>query len=239
MTGALAGRTALVTGASRGIGAAVARALAAAGARVVLTARSADALEVLAGALPHGALALPADLVRPAAAAALAASARAALGGDPDIVVHAAGTFPLAPIETLDDAALDAAFAVNAAAPLRLTREVLPGMRARGSGHVVTIGSVADRATFPANAAYAATKHAVRAAHETLRAETIGSGVRATIVSPGATDTPIWDAHDPDHADHLPSRDEMLRAEDVADAVLWVVTRPAHVNVEEIRVARS
>lgn len=239
MSGALAGRTALVTGASRGIGAAVARALAGAGARVVLVARSATVLERLAAELPHGALALPADLARPGAAAALAASARAALGADPDIVVHAAGTFPLAPVEETGDEALDEAFALNAIAPLRLAREVLPGMRARGSGHLVTIGSVADRAVFPANAAYAATKHAARAAHETLRAETVGSGVRATLVSPAATDTPIWDPHDPDASPHLPSRGEMLRAEDVADAVCWAVTRPAHVDVEELRLGRS
>lgn len=239
MSAALAGRTALVTGASRGIGAAVARALAEAGARVVLVARSADLLGRLAAELPHGAMALPADLARPGAAAALAASARAALGADPDVVVHAAGTFPLAPVEELTDAAIDDALALNTAALLRLAREVLPGMRARGSGHLVTIGSIADRATFPANAAYAAAKHAARAVHETLRAETAGSGVRVTLVSPAATDTPIWDPHDPDASPHLPSRAAMLRAEDVADAVRWAVTRPAHVDIEELRLGRA
>jgi NADP-dependent 3-hydroxy acid dehydrogenase YdfG len=79
----------------------------------------------------------------------------------------------------------------------------------------------------------------VRALHETLRAETAGTGVRATLISPAATDTPIWDAHDPDGSPHLPSRAAMLRAEDVADAVCWAVTRPAHVDVEELRLARS
>lgn len=239
MSGALAGRSALVTGASRGIGAAVARALAEAGARVVLVARSASDLEHLAATLPHAALALPADLSRAGSAAALAASARAALGADPDIVVHAAGTFPLGPVEQASDVEIDAALALNTAAPLRLTREVLPGMRSRGTGHIVTIGSVADRNVFPSNALYAATKHAVRVVHETLRAETRGSGVRATLVSPAATDTPIWDPYDPDASEFLPSRAEMLRAEDVADAVLWAVTRPPHVDIEELRLARS
>lgn len=236
---ALAGRTALVTGASRGIGAAVARALATAGARVALVARSAATLDALAAALPHGALALPADLVRPAAAAALAASARAALGADPDIVVHAAGTFPLGPVEEVRDEVLEEALALNAAAPLRLTREMLPGMRARGSGHVVTIGSLADRYVHPANAVYAASKHAARAFHETLRAETRGTGVRATLIAPAATNTPIWDPHEPDASPDLPSRAEMLHAEDVAEAVVWAVTRPAHVDIEELRLARS
>jgi NADP-dependent 3-hydroxy acid dehydrogenase YdfG len=112
-------------------------------------------------------------------------------------------------------------------------------MRSRGTGHIVTIGSVADRHVFPSNAVYAATKHAVRAVHETLRAETRGSGVRATLISPAATDTPIWDPYDPDASAVLPSRAEMLRAEDVADAVLWAVTRPPHVDIEELRLARS
>lgn len=239
MSGPLVGRTALVTGASRGIGAACARALANSGARVVLVARSADALTALAAALPHDAAALPADLAQAAAAPTVAAGAREILGGDPDILVHAAGTFPLAPMEQVDDEALDLALALNTAAPLRLTREFLPGMRQHPYAHIVTVGSIADRYVFPANAVYAATKHAVRAAHEVLRAETRGSAVRTTLVSPAATDTPIWDPYDPDASADLPSRGEMLRAEDVADAVLWAVTRPAHVNVDELRISRA
>jgi NADP-dependent 3-hydroxy acid dehydrogenase YdfG len=235
----LAGRTAVVTGASRGIGMAVARSLSSLGSFVVAVARSADALEQLVRELPSGGIALPSDLSRKAAAAAVASSVRSELGTEPDIVVQAAGTFPLASIEATDDATLDAALALNTVAPLRLVRAFLPGMRARGSGHIVTIGSVADRTILPGNAAYAATKHAVRALHEVLRAETRGSGVRATLISPSATDTPIWDPHDPDRSAHLPSRSEMLRAEDVADAVTWAVTRPAHVDIEELRLSRS
>lgn len=239
MTAPLAGRTALVTGASRGIGAATVRTLAGLGARVVLVARSAPELEALAASLPHGAAALPADLTRPGAAEALVTAARALLGALPDITVHAAGTFPLAPLEALQDDELDATLALHVAFPLRLMRAMLPELRARGAGHLVLIGSVADRTVFPGNAAYAATKHALRAAHEVLRAETRGSGVRTTLVSPAATDTPIWDPHAPDATPHLPARAEMLRAADVADAVGWAVTRPSHVDVEELRIARS
>lgn len=239
MTGSLVGRTALVTGASRGIGAACARALAALGARVVLVARSEAALVALARTLPHDPFVLPQDLMRPDAAGRVLEAARAALGDAPDVTVHAAGTFPLSPVEDLRDDELDAALALHVAFPLRFTRVLLPALRRRGSGHVVMIGSVADRTVFPANAAYAATKHALRAAHEALRAETRGSGVRATLISPAATDTTLWDPHAPDASPHLPSRSEMLRAEDVADAVCWAVTRPAHVDVEELRIARS
>jgi len=235
----LEGRSALVTGASRGIGAATARALSALGARCVLVARQAAPLQALAQELGRGAVALPFDLADATASAKAADAAMLALGRAPDIVVHAAGSFPLSAVEAVSDAELDTALALNVAAPLRLTRALLPAMRTRGSGHVVTIGSVADRSVFSSNAIYAASKHAVRAAHEALRSETRGSGIRASIISPSATDTGLWDAHDPDRSAHLPSRSEMLRAQDVADAVAWVVTRPPHVDVEELRLSRS
>jgi len=235
----LAGRTALVTGATRGIGASVARALAAAGARVALVSRSQSDLDAMAATLPHAAVALADDLQHPAAAVTVAAGVTEAFGSAPDILVLSAGTFPLGPLEGASDAELDSAFALNAIAPLRLVREFLPAMRSRGAGHIVFLGSMADRHVFPSNAVYAATKHALRASAEALRAESRSSGVRTTLVSPGATDTPIWDPHNPDAAAHLPNRGEMLRAEDVADAVLWAVTRPAHVNVDELRLSRS
>ncbi len=235
---ALAGRTALVTGASRGIGEACARVLAGAGARVLLVARSTEALATLAATLPHAPVALSADLAQEGAVTTVVLAAREALGADPDIVVHAAGTFPLAPIEGTADDDLALALTLNTVVPLQLARAVLPGMRARGAGHIVVIGSAADRYVFPANAAYAASKHGARAIAEALRAETRESGVRATLVSPAATDTAIWDPHRPDDTAHLPNRSEMLRPEDVADAVLWAVTRPAHVNVDELRVSR-
>lgn len=205
----------------------------------MLVSRSTKELTGLAESLPHGAAVLSADLTQPAASPTVAAAAREVLGADPDILVHAAGTFPLASVEGTSDADLDMAFALNAAAPMRLTRAFLPTMRARGSGHVVMIGSIADRYVFPSNSAYAASKHALRAATEALRAELRGSGLRTTLVSPSATDTPIWDPHDPDASAQLPNRDQMLRPEDVADAVLWAVTRPAHVDVDELRLSRS
>lgn len=239
MSGPLAGRSALVTGASRGIGAAVARALATSGARVALVARTQRDLEAVANGLPHAPVVIADDLSLPTAAPMISAASHEAFGGAPDILVLAAGTFPLGPLELATDAELEVAFSLNAMAPLRLVREFLPQMRSRAAGHVVFLGSMADRHVFPSNAVYAATKHAARAAAEALRAETRGTGVRTTIVSPAATDTPIWDAHDPDGAPHLPNRNQMLRAEDVADAVLWAVTRPPHVDVDELRLSRS
>jgi NADP-dependent 3-hydroxy acid dehydrogenase YdfG len=99
----------------------------------------------------------------------------------------------------------------------------------------VTIGSVADHAGLPENAAYAAGKYGLRGLHETLLAEYLGTGVRLTLISPGATDTSIWDPFDPDHRPGFPSRSAMLRPADVAEAVLFVVTRPPSVQVDWLR----
>ncbi len=235
----LEGRSALVTGASRGIGAATARAFAALGARCVLVARGQIRLRTIAREIGLNAVAVPVDLAEADGAARVADAAMGALGAAPDIVVHAAGSFPLSALEAVTDGELDLALSLNVAAPLRLTRALLPAMRSRAAGHVVTIGSVADRQVFPSNAAYAASKHAVRAIRETLRAETRGTGIRATLISPAATDTALWDQHDPDSSAQLPSRNQMLRPEDIAEAVAWACTRPLHVDVEELRLARS
>ena len=104
---------------------------------------------------------------------------------------------------------------------------------------MITLGSVADRTIFPDNGAYSASKFGIRAMHEVLRAETRGTGVRTTLVSPGATDTPIWDTLTRPPDSRFPPRDKMLGADAVADAVVWAATRPANVNVDELRITAS
>ena len=234
----LAGTSAVVTGASRGIGAATARVLAGAGARVLLLARDGPALASLAGALPGDAVAVPCDLARDTDVEHAARRVRE-LAGVPDVVVNNAGAFALGLLGTLPLAEVERMVDVNLLAPYRLLHYLVPGMRARGAGHVVTIGSIADRVAYPENAGYAASKFGARGLHEVLRAELRGSGVRATLVSPGPVDTAMWDPVSPETRPGLPARSEMLRPEDVADAVLWAVTRPAHVNVDEVRVGRA
>ena len=108
-------------------------------------------------------------------------------------------------------------------------------MRARASGRLITIGSIADHRAFPENAAYAASKYGLRGLHEVLREELRGSGVLCTLLSPGPTDTAMWDPVDPDRREGFTPRAKMLRAEDVADSVLWIASRPAHVDVDWIR----
>lgn len=232
-------RTALVTGASRGIGRAIASALASHGAQVHLVARTLRDLDTAVAAIGSGAVAHVCDVTAAAGVDAMTQAVAMMTGGAPDILVNNAGLFPLLAIEHMETADFERTMQANLVAPFRILRAFLPAMRARSAGHVVTIGSVADRAIFAGNGAYSASKYGQRAMHEVLRAELRGSGVRATLVSPAATDTSIWDSVDPDNTPGFPKRAEMLHAADVADAVLWAVTRRASVNVDEMRVSAT
>ena len=231
--------SAVVTGASRGIGRAVAGTLAAAGARVFLISRSAGDLERVAADIGRGAVAVPCDVTN-ADAVGRAVDVIGQYEADgPMLLVNNAGVFPLGAIERTDPARFEQTLQANLGAPFRFLHAFVPRMRAAGKGHVITIGSVADRSIYSGNGAYSASKFGARALHEVLREELRGSGVRATLVAPSATDTPIWDPIDPDHTPGLPPRAAMLRPEDVADAVLWAVTRSPHVNVDELRLSRA
>lgn len=235
-TPTLAGRVCVVTGASRGIGLAIARALAGAGARVAMLARGVDALR--AAARPLGALDVACDVADERAVQAATERIARELGAA-EILVSNAGLFALAPLERTTLADFRASLDVNLVAPFMLLRALVPAMRAAGRGHVVTIGSIADRSTFPENGAYAAAKFGLRAMHQVLRDELRGSGVRATLVSPGPADTPLWDPIDPDTRPGFTPRTRMLSPQAVADAVLFAVTRSADVNVDELRLSRS
>ncbi len=233
------GGTALVSGASRGIGLEVARVLTAQGMRVAMLARSVDALGARASEL--GALALPVacDVSDDSAVASMAARVTLEFGGPPDVIVNNAGLFKLAVVERTAPKDFRAALDVNLVAPFLIVHAFLGALQARKSGHVVTIGSIADRVTFPENGAYAASKFGLRALHEVLRAELRGSGVRATLVSPGAVDTSLWDEIDPDTRPGFTPRRSMLSAAAVASAVWYAVSQPAAVNVDELRLSRS
>jgi len=229
---ALAGRLALVTGASRGIGAAAARALAGAGARVVRVARS------FADHRDDRYLDFPCDLTDERQVEELAGRVIGA-EGVPAVVVSNAGGFLLQPLERTTAADFDAQIALNLRGAFLLARAFLPAMRDAGGGSFISVGSVADHTGFPENAAYAASKYGLRGLHETLAAEYRGTGVRLTLVSPGATDTTIWDPFAPERRPGFPSRATMLRPEDVADAILFAATRPDRVQVDWIRLQPS
>jgi NADP-dependent 3-hydroxy acid dehydrogenase YdfG len=231
--------TAVITGASRGIGAAVARRCIAEGVRVALIARTPAPLHTLASELGELARAFPCDLSDADAVTDVAKRIVVELGATPDVLVNNAGLFQLAPVDAMSAADFSAVVHTNLVAPFLLARALLPAMRARGSGTVVTLGSVADRHVFAGNGAYAASKFGLRALHEAMREELRGSGVRATLVSPAAVDTPLWDPIDPDSRVGFTPRASMLTAVDVADAIWYAIARPASVNIDELRLSRS
>ncbi len=222
-TGALVGQLAVVTGGSKGIGAAIAAALRAEGATVVRASRTRSALS------PVGDVSIVADLATDRGIETLAEAVFAL--GVPDLVVNNAGGFALGSFESTPASTLDELYRVNLRAPYEIARRFLGRMRERGSGRHVLIGSIADSVALPGNAAYGATKFGARGLHEVLRAEYRGTGVLCSLVSPGPVDTPLWDPIDPDGRPDLPNRASMLRPEDVADLVRWIATRPRHVDV--------
>ncbi|HSQ29132.1 MAG TPA: SDR family oxidoreductase [Gemmatimonadaceae bacterium] len=232
-------RTALVTGASRGIGLAVAKALAASGWRVGLVARGAKALDDAARVVGGGASAMACDLSDERGLRSLVDRAGESFGGAPDVLVNSAGVFALAPAHLADAADFERALEVNLVGPFRLVRAFLPSMRERRSGHVVSIGSIADHVALPGNSGYAASKFGLRGFHEVLRAELAGTGVRATLVSPGPVDTAMWDAVNPDERPGFTPRAEMLQADAVGAAVLYAIEQPPEVNVDEVRLSRA
>lgn len=221
-------KIALVTGASRGIGLAVADALRAWGMHVVRLARS------LSDASVERRTDIKCDITNPDAVERALTRVERDLGL-PDVLVNNAGIFFIKSLADTTLADFTTALATNLTAPFLIARRVVPKMVARGSGHLVTIGSISDYIGFSGSTAYAATKFGLRGMHEVIRQETAKSGVRTTLVSPGPVDTDIWDAVDPDSKPGFTKRKDMMRAEDVAAAVVYAVTQPEHVAVTEIR----
>ncbi len=231
----LAGQRVLLVGATGGIGSPLARRLADAGADLVLVARREGQLRSFAQDV--GGRTLAGDCTDSAFVDRLRDHVET--DGPPDVLIHAAGSFDLAPIAETDPAVFRRLVDSNLLGPFLLMRAFLPGMLAAGTGHVVTVGSVAGRVAFPGNGGYSAGKFGVRGLHAVLEQELRGTGVRCSLVEPAATDTPIWDPLDPDRRDDLPPRSAMLSAEAVADAIMFVITRPPQVQIPAVAVQRS
>ncbi|MEM7308134.1 MAG: SDR family NAD(P)-dependent oxidoreductase [Planctomycetota bacterium] len=227
----LEGKRALVTGASAGIGAATARALAAEGAELVLCARRAERLDALAAEL-GGAQTVALD-VRDAAAM------KSAFEGETfDIVLANAGLGRgLGKIGDGDPADWAEMMDTNVGGVLHTVHATLPAMLARGAGDFVVLGSVAGREVYPGGNVYCASKHAVRGVYKALRRDHYGSGVRFTTVDPGMVETEFSLVRfhgDAEAADAMYKGMTPMRPEDVAESVLFAVTRPPHVNIGEI-----
>lgn len=238
--GSLTGRRALVTGASAGIGAATAAMLCRAGASVVLTARRADRLTQLQAELNgirEGSASVASCDVRDAAAVAAIFDAERAAGRPLDLVVANAGLgLGVSPIQDGDPEDWSTMIDTNVKGVLHTVRAALPALRELGMGDLVLIGSVAGRQVYPGGNVYNATKHAVKAIYDALRLDNVGSGIRFTTVDPGMVKTEFSVVRLGDEARANAVYDGMnpLRPEDVADAIGYAVTRPAHVNIGEI-----
>ncbi len=231
MTPGTGRRVALVTGASSGIGAATVRALAAAGFDTVAAARRLERCEELAHEV--GGRALRLDVTDDASVAAMAEQL-----GRVDVVVHSAGG--ALGLDRVEDADLEQwrwMYDANVLGVLRVTRALLPALRAGGAGHLVVLGSIAGFEVYPGGAGYTGAKHAVNALVRTLRLELVGEPVRVTEVAPGMVDTEFSTVRfggDAERAASVYRGLEPLSAEDVADVVAFCVTRPAHVNVDHV-----
>ncbi|HEX9994074.1 MAG TPA: SDR family NAD(P)-dependent oxidoreductase [Acidimicrobiales bacterium] len=228
----MAGRgTAVVTGASAGIGAATARRLAAEGFDVAVGARREDRLRDVAAAT--GARWHRLDVEDPASVAEFCDWV-----GDVRVLVNSAGgALGTSPYEEADDGEWRWMYEVNVLGVLRMTRALLPRLEASGDGHVVTIGSIAGFEPYPGGAGYNASKAAVRATMKVLRMELLGRPVRVGQVDPGMVDTEfslVRFAGDAERAAAVYRGMTPLVAEDVADCVAWMVTRPPHVNVDQV-----
>ena len=237
----LSGRVAAITGASSGIGEATALAFAQAGAKVALGARRTDRVEALAGRIEEAggtALALELDVADEASANAFVTTAAERLGGL-DVLVNNAGVMLLGPIAGADTEHWRRMIDVNVLGLLYCTHAALPIMREGGGGHVVNVSSVAGRFARAGSGVYNLTKFGVNAFSEALRQETIGQGIRVTMIEPGYVETELQSHNEGPVLEQIHGmRDQMdgevLVPEDIAEGILYAVARPAHVSVNEV-----
>jgi len=225
--------TAVVTGASSGIGAATARHLAAAGFEVIVGARRIDRLREVA--TPIGARALALDVTDTASVEAFCdAIATCRL-----LVNNAGGALGLAPTSEADEEHWRTMYETNVLGVMRMTRALLPKLVDSGDGHIITIGSIAGWEPYPGGAGYNAAKFAVRATMSALRQELLGQPVRVSEVDPGLVETEFslvrFDG-DAERAAKVYEGMTALTADDVADCVTFIATRPSHVNVDSLLV---
>jgi NADP-dependent 3-hydroxy acid dehydrogenase YdfG len=224
---------AVVTGASSGIGAATARRLAEDGFTVVCAARRADRIEALAREI--GGLPIVCDVTDQASVAALAATV-----GECEVLVNnAGGALGLEPMAEADDDHWRVMWDTNVAGVMRVTKAFLPALVASGNGRIVIVTSMAGHQVYPGGGGYTAAKHAAAAMVRTLRLELVGQPIRITDVAPGAVETEFslvrFDG-DAARAAAVYAGFTPLSADDIADCVVWAVTRPPHVNIDRIDV---
>lgn len=231
-------KVAVVTGASSGIGAAIARDLSAAGARVVITARRADRLAALANTLPGDSACLAAAIDDPATPQALLDLALQRFGRV-DVLVNNAGMLVKGPIDTIDLDALAQMTRVNFDAVVRASYVFARHLKAQGEGAIINVSSVGAYLSHSSMGVYGGLKLALETFTTALRVELKGSGVRVGSIAPGTTDTEIFDAARQAGQVVPPSGAPSLEAADVAAAVRYMLGQPAHANVARLLLVSS
>jgi NAD(P)-dependent dehydrogenase (short-subunit alcohol dehydrogenase family) len=227
----LSDKAALVTGATRGIGAAVARALDAAGARVALSGRDRSLLDDVAAELTHDPIVVPAELLDAAAPGKLATAVLEALG-TVDILVNNAAMAARVETTELSPELIDDLFAVNVRAPLLLIGALIPSMRRTGGGSIINLSSVSGVIGTPRRSAYAATKGALDAATRSLAAELGPDNIRVNSIAPGVVDTQLWAKNKVipgviEQVEHQTPLRRWSEPEDVADTIVFLASPAA------------
>jgi NADP-dependent 3-hydroxy acid dehydrogenase YdfG len=242
MATSLRNQIVFITGASSGIGEACARAFAAHGTRLLLAARRKDRLDQLISPLTNAGAASVHTFALDVTDADAVRRAIAELPSDfeaIDVLVNNAGlSRGLDPVQSGDLKDWNEMIDTNIKGLLYVTRAVVPGMLARGGGHIINLGSTAGHVTYPKGAVYCATKAAERVLSEGLRQDVLGTPLRVTSVDPGMVQTEFSEVRfrgDKARAATVYDGLTPLSADDVADAIVWAATRPVHVNVAEIQ----
>ena len=230
----LTGKVALVTGASSGIGRAMARMLAGLGVRLALVGRSAERLQAVRSEFPDSdALVIAADLTKPAEVERTIAETIVRFG-QIDILLANAGLYLTGDLVDGDPDDFDEVIGVNVNAVFRAVRAVLPGMIERRAGDIIVTSSVAGHQAIPWEPVYSATKHAVQAFVHGVRRQIAPHGVRGGAVAPGVVLNELWGYSDPAVIAAKAAAREGLLSEDIADAVLFMLTRPANVTIRDL-----
>jgi ribitol 2-dehydrogenase len=233
MAEGLDGKVAVVTGASTGIGRAVAAELLGRGARVVIAARSRERLDEAAAALGPGCAAVVADVTRGDDVRRLIDGTLESHGAV-DILVANAGVYVGGDLWESDPEALDRLLTTNVNGVVRTVRQILPHLLERGEGDILVTSSVSGHQAIHWEPVYSASKHALQAFVHTLRRQLIGSGVRVGAIAPGVVLNDLWGVSDPAEIEATVARGEGIRSEDVADAVAYMLTRPRHVTIRDL-----
>lgn len=234
MSSDLSGKVAIITGASSGIGAALARALSGAGCRLTLAARSLDKLQALANELPGETLVVRADMLQAADIENMAARTQERFGAV-DMLCANAGIFIQGDFADYDMEAVSDMLRINIEGVLRCAHAVIPSMREQSSGDILVTSSIAGHAELHRGPAYGATKHAIETIVNTLRRQLAGAGIRVMSLAPGKVANELWGYEDAAEIERLSVVEGgWLRSDDVAAAGLFMLSRPRHVTVRTV-----